>query len=201
MLPTTYDLLFKQYAGGIPTTFMKALAQRESNFNPRNASGPAWGLMQITEVVRNSFNQRFGTGYSRSDLLDPRVNVRMAGDLLRRIVTAYNQHPAPNMKEDWSNPEYVKLVLAGWNSGYSEGGGVGKVARYLYARGIPVTHDNVFRYAGAAGATSQLQRDDKRRWQAGVASLYFAEGGPGAPVLLYAAVTAGLIYGIYRYLS
>lgn len=201
MLPTTYDALFRSYGSGIPINFMRALTQRESNFNPRNATGPAWGLMQITEVVRRSYNSRHRTNYSRNDLLNPKVNVMMAGDLLRRIEHAYSKHPDPNMKPDWSNPEFVKLVLAGWNSGYSEGGGVGKVASWLEARGMPVTHDNVFRYAGKVGATTQLQRPEKAAWQRGVAHLYFAEGGEGTPVVLYALITAGLVYGIYRYLS
>jgi soluble lytic murein transglycosylase-like protein len=201
MLPKTYDALFVRYGGGLPLNFMRALAYKESTFNPNNASGPAWGLMQITEVVRKSYNQRHGTSYSRSDLLNPQVNVMMAGDLLRRIAAAYSKHADRNMKPDWGNPEFVKLVLAGWNSGYSEGGGVGKVSRYLSSRGVPVTHDNVFRYAAAAGATTQLQKPAKQAWQRSVSDLYFAEGGPGAPVLLYAAITAGLIFGIYRYLS
>lgn len=149
--------------------YLRALVKRESSFNPADTSGPAWGLMQITETVRS------GTGYSRSQLLDPEVNVKLGADLLNRISTAYAKHPAKNMKPDWSNPEFVKLVTAGWNSGYSEGGGVGKVARYLHARGIPVTHDNVFQYAGAAGATKHLQNPAKQLWQRSVSDLYFTQ--------------------------
>jgi len=203
MLPTTFDPIYRKYAGDVPVTLLKALTQRESGFNPSDASGPAWGLMQITEVVRNSYNSRYRTSYSRADLLNPEVNIKMATELLNRIAEGYAKHPSPNMRTNWSNPEFVKLVLAGWNSGYSEGGGVGKVASFLEARGIPVTHDNVFAYASSAGATTQLQKDDKRRWQAGVSSLYFAEGGDerGARTLLYVVATVGLIYGAYRYFS
>jgi soluble lytic murein transglycosylase-like protein len=200
-LPTAYDALFNRYRESIPLNFMKALTQRESNFNPKNASGPAWGLMQITEVVRHSYNKRHGTSYSRADLLNPAINVKMAADLLKRIVTAYAKHPAANMKTSWSNPEFVKLVLAGWNSGYSEGGGVGKVARYLHDRGLPVTHDNVFQYANAAKATYQLQRDEKRRWQAGVASLYFSEGGAGSSLFLNLAVAVGAAAIAYKFIE
>lgn len=137
--------------------------------NPGDTSGPAWGLMQITEVVRQ------GQTASRNDLLDPEVNVRIGTGLLKRIVDAYGKHRDLNMKKDWGNPEFVNLVLAGWNSGYSEGGGVGKVASYLESRGVPVTHDNVFKFAAAAGATSQLQKPGKQAWQKSVTDLYFRQ--------------------------
>jgi soluble lytic murein transglycosylase-like protein len=168
-LPTTFDPLFRRYAGSVPVAYLRALAQRESSFNPQNATGPAWGLLQITEVVRQ------GTGYSRSQLLDPEVNIKLGAGLLNRIAQSYAKHADKNMQTDWSNPEFVKLVTAGWNSGYSDGGGVGKVARYLHDRGIPVTHDNVFKYAGAAGATKHLQNPQKQLWQRSVSDLYFAQ--------------------------
>ena len=134
---------------------MRALSKRESNQDPGDTRGPAWGLMQVVEVVRNSWNKRKpGEALSRPDLLDPVTNVRVASDLLNRIVIAYGKHPDKNMQEDWSNPAFVQLVTAGWNSGYSESGGVGRVARYLEANQIPVTHDNVFRYAVAGSYTA-----------------------------------------------
>lgn len=162
--------------------FLRALSKRESNMNPSDTHGPAWGLMQVVEVVRNSWNKRKPSqAISRTDLLNPAINVRVATDLLNRISKAYAKHPDPNMKPDWSNPEFVKLLVAGWNSGYSEGGGVGKVARYLEGRGIPVTHDNVFKYAGAAGATKHLQTSGRQNWQRSVADLYFHQPDAPAP--------------------
>lgn len=175
-LPDTYDSLFRRHGGKVPVAFARALVSRESNFNPRQATGPAWGLMQIVEPVRSEYRNIAPT---RAHLLDAETNIRIGLGLLNRIVTAYAKHPDPNMKTNWSNPEFVKLVLAGWNSGYSEGGGVGKVARYLESRGIPVTHNNVFAFASAAGATSQLQKTAKRDWQAGVANLYFQQPDAG----------------------
>lgn len=132
--------------------------------------------------VLPSYNKRRGTNYSSKDLFDPEINVKIATDLLNRITVAMDKHPDPNMKWNPSNPESVKLLLAGWNSGYSEAAGLGKVARYLESRGIPVTHENVFTFAREAGGTHFLQReqyDKKRRWQAGVADLYFRQ--PDAP--------------------
>ena len=186
-LPSTYDNLFTKHAGGIPVEFLKALTLRESNFNPGEDHYPGYGLMQITPIVVE------GTQYRHDDMLAPEPNIKVGAALIRRISTAYAKHPSPNMKPDWGNPEFVKLVLAGWNSGYSEAGGVGKVAKYLEMRDIPVTHDNVFKYAGAAGATRHLQNDAKRRWQAGVSSLYFANRSPLRFVAIAGGVTLAAI--------
>jgi len=172
---------------------MKALTKNESGFNPSDTSGPAWGLMQLVETVRNGYNDRHGTNYSRNDLLSPDTNVKIASDLLNRIVIAYGKHPDPNMKENWHNPEFVKLVTAGWNSGYSEGGGVGKVAKYLEAKGIPVTHDNVFEFADDAGATKHLSNPQKKAWQQKVASTFYQVGGPGKGGIVAGALIAGAV--------
>lgn len=202
-LPTTFDPIFNAYRKRIPLNYMRALTKRESNFNPNESNDPAWGLMQVVPIVRNDYNARNGTAYTKQDLLNPAVNVKMVADLLNRVVLAYGRHPDRNMKEYWSNPEFAKLVTAGWNSGYSEGGGVGKVATYLESRGIPVTHDNVFQYAAAAGATTQLQKADKRNWQRSVVDLYFLEGGPGgdvASIFFKLVLTAAVSWAIYNYL-
>jgi soluble lytic murein transglycosylase-like protein len=199
--------LFEKHAGRLPVPFLRALAKRESNMDPNDTQGPAWGLMQVVEVVRNSWNQRKpGQAVSRPQLLDPNTNVKIATDLLNRIAGQYTKHPDPNMKPDWSNPEFVKLLVAGWNSGYSEAGGVGRVARYLRERGIPVTHDNVFRYASAAGATKHLQNPGRQRWQRSVADLYFRQPDAPAPgehslgsfiLKLSVAVLAGVLISRY----
>lgn len=149
--------------------------------NPNEQEWPAYGLMQVVPVVRESWNKRKGENWQHADLLNPELNVRMATDLLNRIVMGYQHHPDPNMKEDWSNPEFVNLVVAGWNSGYSEAAGVGKAARYLESRGIPVTHNNVFKYASAAGATQHLQNPTKQKWQKTVTDLYFRQPDAPAP--------------------
>lgn len=176
-LPTEFDSVFNRHRGTIPIEFVRALAKNESNFNPKDQSGPAWGILQVTEVVRKDHNQR-GGNVSRHDLLDPDTNSKVALGLIQRIVAAYQKHPDKNLREDWSNPEFVKLLVAGWNSGYSEAGGVGKVAKWLHLKGIPVTHDNVFKHAKEARATKFLQLDlfpQKYRWQKKVAQAYFDE--------------------------
>ena len=179
MILKSYDPVFRAHAGRIPVAFLRALAMRESSLNPNENTSPAYGLMQLVNTVRLEYNQLRNTHYSQSDLLNPDINVKIASDLLHRIMTAYARHPDPNMQPNFSNPEFVKLLVAGWNSGYSEGGGVGKVARYLEARGLPVTHDNVFANAGAAGATTHLQNAQKKAWQRSVADLYFSQPDAG----------------------
>lgn len=178
-LNRAYDGIFAKYANHLPINFMRALSYRESQLNPNEANDPAWGLMQVVSSVREGYNSRYGTSYTKQDLLNPDINVKLAADLLNRIVVAYGKHSDRNMKEDWSNPDFVALVVAGWNSGYSEAAGVGHVASYLESRSIPVTHSNVFKYASAAGGTVHLQNAAKQSWQQSVVKLYFDEGGPG----------------------
>lgn len=203
-LSRKFDPVFRKYRGRLPVAFMRALAERESGMDPSDAVAPAYGLMQVVPSVRESWNERKGESWTQDDLLDPDLNVRIAADLLNRIVVAYGKHPDPNMQEDWSNPEFVNLLVAGWNSGYSEAAGVGRVARYLESRGIPVTHDAVFRYAAAAGGTRHLQNDRKRLWQKSVTRLYFLQPDrpAGRASILGVALVAALFgWVLYRHLT
>lgn len=190
-LTTKYDPIFRRYQGRLPVAFLRALAQRESGLNPSSvmpgSPNAARGLMQVVGVARDGHNERHGTRYTPDDLLDPDVSVRIAADLINRIVGYYQAYAAPNLRENWANPEFVKLVVAGWNAGYSKGGGVQKVVSYLLARGIPVTHDNVFAYAGAAGAVKYLQDPKRQAWQRSVADLFYQQAdwrvGVGGSIL------------------
>lgn len=158
----------------------------------------ARGLMQVVGVVRQDYNQRNGTAYTADDLLNPEINVKLAAAVLNQIVTAYGKHPSPNMRENWGNPEYVKLVTAGWNGGYSESAGVGKVASYLEQRGMPVTHDSVYANAAAAGGVVYLQLDGRRAWQRSVSDLYFAQPDAGGGSLMTFLGLAALAWGAYK---
>ena len=69
-----------------------------------------------------------------------------------------------------------RIVTLGWNAGYSEAGGVGRVARYLERLGIvDITIDLVHKYARAAGATKHLANPAKVRWCKSVVALYLRE--------------------------
>jgi hypothetical protein len=190
-----FDGVFQAHRGELPLAFVRALAYSESRLDPLDkhtpATGSAWGLMQVVDIVRREYNERHGTSYTSDDRLNPAVNVRIACDLLGRIVRQYRtKHPrAPNLQTDWGNLEFVKLVIAGWNSGYAETRGVGLIAHYLEGRGIPVTHDAVFAHAAATpGAKAQNFTDAKRAWQRKVAERYFLEGGPDTGVNMVASL-------------
>jgi len=176
-LARDFDRVFETYRGSIPIEFLRALATRESGMDPAERKGPAWGLMQIIEAVRLDYNRAHRTKYTREHLLDPRVNVAMGCWLIRTIAKSYEKHHAdvPNLRTDWTNRRWLELVVFGWNGGYSERGGVGKVAHYLKKHGLPVHLDNVWLYADVAGASRHLQRRDKRDWSKSVVELYLAE--------------------------
>ncbi len=205
-LTTQYDPIFERHRGRLPVAYLRALAQRESGLRPELAmpggAGAARGILQVVGVVREDFNKRNGTSYTAEDLLNPDVNVKIAADLLNRIIGYYRAHPSKNLKEDWRNPEFVKLLTAGWNAGFSEAAGVGKVASYLEAAGIPVTHDSVFANAAAAGGVTYLQRDERRAWQRSVAELYYQQPdrfdtGAGIVTVVLVALAG---WGAYRIL-
>lgn len=199
-LTTKYDAIFQQYGRPIPAAYLRALGYKESGLNAADTSG-AIGLLSIENVVRESYNERHGTAYTTADLTDPRVNVLIVADHLKYIAGRFAKHPSRNMKTDWTNPEFVKILTAGWNSGHSEapnGGGVGCAASYLERNGIPVTHDNLFQYAAAAGCTRHLQNTAKQLWQRAVVDLYLAQ--PDAPKggdLVKMALAGFVVWGAY----
>jgi len=178
LAPRSYDALFAEYGNGIPVAYLRALAWRESSMNPRSNAGPAWGLLQVVEVVRKDYNQRHGTNYERRELLDPAVNIAIASDVLARIVDGYARfHPeAINLQADWSNPLFVELLTFGWNAGFSERGGVGRVANHLTRRGFDdFTIDDVFGAAKQAGVSPHLSNPKKVAFSKGVTTQYLRE--------------------------
>jgi len=177
-LSRAFDPIFERYRGAIPIEYVRALAQRESGMKPGERSGPAWGLMQVVEVVRVDYNQAHGTHYARTDLLDPAVSVAMACWLLRFIIDSYQRnHPnVPNLRADWDNPRFAELLTAGWNAGFSEKGGVGRVARYLEKLGTTdIDLDQVHDHARLAGASRHLSNEAKVKWCKSVVTLYQRE--------------------------
>jgi hypothetical protein len=203
-LTTQFDPIFKKYAGKIPVAYLRALGYRESGLraDAANAGGPnaARGLLQVVGVLREDYNRRHGTNYVSNDLLDPDLNVKIAADLLNLIVVAYGKHPSKNLQVDWHNPEFVKLLTAGWNAGFSEAAGVGKVARYLEQRSELVTHDNVFANAAAAGGVVYLQRPDRANWHRSVADLYYLQPDRFDTAMGFGTVLlAGfVVWGVYK---
>lgn len=176
-LSRAFDPVFETYRGSIPIEFLRALCTRESDMNPAERSGPAWGLMQIVEAVRLDYNRAHRTRYRREDLLDPCVNVAIGCWLLRTIIKSYAKHhpDVPNLRADWDNVRFAELLIGGWNAGFSEKAGVGYMATYLKAHSLAVNLDNVHQYAELAAASRHLQNAKKVRWCKGVAALYLRE--------------------------
>jgi hypothetical protein len=173
-----FDSMFAEHGRGLPVAYLRALAKRESNMDPFDTVDPAWGLLQVIEVVRLDYNRRHGTTHSRRDLLDPVTNITIVAEALRRIIDSYRRnHPTvPNLQEDFDNPRFVELLTFGWNAGYSERAGVGRVAKYLEARGITdLTIDTVHASAVAAKASRHLRRADKVAWCKSVRALFQRE--------------------------
>jgi hypothetical protein len=55
--PRTYDDVFARRGRGLPVPYLRALALHESDMRARLADGPAWGLLQVIEVVREDHNR------------------------------------------------------------------------------------------------------------------------------------------------
>jgi hypothetical protein len=174
----TFDRLFIQHARGIPIAFLRALAYGESRLNPRADNGHAVGLLQVEHVVRLDYNRRHGATYTREDLFDPAINIRVGVDALRTIIASYRRRHAAfqNLQEDWNNYRFIELLAQGWNAGWSDRAGVGRVAHHLAAHGsTSITAELVQEHAAAAGATRHLLEPRRLAWAKSVARHYTQE--------------------------
>jgi hypothetical protein len=173
-----FDSLFAAYGQAIPVPYLRALAAHESDMHASANDGAAAGLLQVVDVVRVDFNQRHKTHFTRADLLVPLVNVQVAADTIRRIVESYRTHHAtiPNLHEDWRNPRFLELVTFGWNAGFSERAGVGRVAGALEDAGrTDVTIDLIAATAPSVSASRHLSDARKVTYAKHVTATYFAE--------------------------
>lgn len=96
---------------GVDAHLLQALAQLESNFNPRAISrSGAVGLMQLMPHTASSVGGLRGNARSlRQQLLDPATNVQAAARYVRTLMDTFDQR--------------LDLVLAAYNAG------VGRVHR------------------------------------------------------------------------
>lgn len=173
-----FDAVFQRYRGDIPIEYLRAVVQRESNGQPSVRAGNAIGLMQIVPVVLGDYNKRHGTAYGSEHLTNPATNVAIGCELLRIIIKSYRKnHPRiRSLQADWNNPQFVELLTFGWNAGFSEAGGVGRVARYLEGLGaVDITIDQVAAHAKLAGASKHLSNPAKVAWCKSVVALYLRE--------------------------
>jgi hypothetical protein len=208
-----YDHLFRAHGGALPISFLRALAYSESKLRPdyelkkgidldtriRRDNGKKdsyWGLFQVgVKNVLPGYNSRSGYHADKEQLFDASMNTRIAAwhinDMVRNYADYAQRYGIDNLKPNWNNLEFVRLLLAGWNSGHSRAAGVQAAALWLHKKGLPVTHENIFLPRGKAlkfkkgklvegNKTKYLKRPayhKKQIWQAKVARRYFEQRG------------------------
>lgn len=178
-LPKTWDAIFEKRLS-VPVEYARALTWLESGQDPRQKTGSHWGLFQVGPENLADYNKASGTSWTMEDMLDPDRNAQVFAFESERIRAAL---VGAGLAENWQDRNWVRLFTAGWNSGYSNTAGVGKVLRWLKANGKELTHDNVFMFAKQAGGHWTLQSGNskaaaKYKWQRDVAATYAAEAVP-----------------------
>jgi len=169
VLDAGYDSVYAAQCPRIPVEYLRALAAKESDTNPRETKGGAWGLLQVVESVRLDYNKKFGTSYTRQDLLIPSVNVKIACDLFGTIASGLGG-------VDWSDIQQVNVFTFAWNAGWSQSTGVTGVVAYLKTQDQPVTIDTVsIAAATLPWASKYLTDSSKVAWCKKVGALYLHE--------------------------
>lgn len=178
-LTRRFDDLFRQHGQGLPVAYLRALAYAESGLNPSDPKG----LINVVPIALADYNRRHPEAPIGPDRMrDPASNIRVAADILRAIVGSYrrNHGDVPNLIEDWGNPRFVELLTLGWNAGFSELAGVGRVVRYLMvqpqaSRPAAVTVDVIAANARTYDASAHLSNPRKLAFAKRVAATYAHE--------------------------
>jgi hypothetical protein len=200
----TYDAVFERHRGFIPLSFLRALAYSESGLradsdmlkeHPEAKSG-AIGLFQTMGEVLNDWNLRHPSEtYTRDQLTDPEVATRVGVNLVERIAKSYTNNHPKTLTMDWTDPRWVALLAAGFNAGYSEGGGLGHIVGLMEKEGISKDRVTVDTVQQMAAHLRDAAKDPKRYsgrfladpkrlayWKT-VANRYQIDRGAGADVL------------------
>lgn len=127
----TFDAVFDKFRDNIPLEFLKALAFSASGLNPSKSAHESAGLFMISVPALTSYDKKFGGSHVPKDLADPILNTQIAVWILKNIVTYYASNFPRSMKEDWTNKDFVALVVHGYNVGYREPNGVGAAVKQL----------------------------------------------------------------------
>lgn len=175
-LSRAHDDIFRQHGRAIPVAYLRALAHAESGMR---ADDPL-GLINVVPIALADYNRRHPAEVVRApDLRRPEVSVRVASDILRTIIASYARHhpDVVALREDWDNPVFVELLTFGWNAGFSQRAGVGRVVAHLrrVAPSTPITIDSVARAARDAGAADTLRNPRKLSYCKGVVAAYLRE--------------------------
>lgn len=215
--PRDFDTLFEKYSthwpSYLPVPFLRALTKNESSFNPNETKGPAWGLMQVgidgfpdaayapiltgapvgkSGKVLLSWNTKGKPGgpYTPPDVLDPETNIKIATELLSRIVRVLESVGLGTF--NWNSYDHVGILVASWNAGYSKSSGAARMVKWLVDNGHEVTLKNFYYMAAEAriaiavekygesptpeqfnlALTNQLSRHQKYDWWNKVVATY-----------------------------
>lgn len=195
-----FDPIFEKYKGNIPVAYLRTLGYFESRLNPKGTTprSSARGLMQVVSMVRKDYNERHGTNYTPDDLFNPDINVKIAADLLNRIVTAYANYLPDTLSPDWTSPRYVTLVTLGWNAGYSRAAGVQFIAKKLREEGVPpgeITAQRVIAASKRVGANNKWSKYDmaaKLAWAKRITNTYLRLQ-PEGPRIAKAKSSGGMV--------
>ena len=191
MISTRFDTLFSSLSGGlIPTAFLRVLSFHESSLNPDavTPSSHATGLFQTTQTVIDEYNLHHGTKHTLEDAKDPTLSTKIGTELLAQIVSGYRKNHPRSLATNWADPRFIGLLVAGFNAGYSERGGVGKVVGELERAGIPaerITVDTVAQAAKSAGASKYLSQPDRLRYWKAVTASYLKEIAKTEPEVIH----------------
>ena len=151
-----FDTIFEKYRGNIPHAFLLVLAETTSNLNPNFSSKGSAGLFGISAAALDAFNKAKGENNGVDALADPILSTRIATWILQKIVTYYAANYPTIMAEDWSNQEYVSLVMHGYNAGYSEPKGLGAAIKKFVNTPNKLTIEAVAQVAKEIGLDPNL---------------------------------------------
>jgi hypothetical protein len=171
-----FQQLLAEMAAGIPPAYLAAVAEAESAFNPQATNGHAAGLFQITPPVLKDYNDHHGTAYTRTDLLDPLLNTRIAVEHIHAILDLYSTIPA--LRPDWSDRRWIELLTLGWNAGHV---GVARVVRAMQRADVPTdrtTADTVHTAALALPNPGYLADPKHVRFAKAITASFFGDKKP-----------------------
>jgi hypothetical protein len=190
-LASLYDSVFEKYRNNIPLNFLKALATKASGLNTNKSTNYGAGLFMISNAVLDAFNSKMKTTYKATDLVDPSVNTQMAVYVINNIVGYYAANYPKTMIENWNNPEYVALVVHGYNNGYKEPKGVGAAIKAVEnAAPGKMSLDTVAQAAKTLSLSPEMYSAGGLAFAKNVASLTVASPKPATSAAVLPAPSA-----------
>lgn len=174
-VPRDYDSLFAAIGkvSDLPPALFKSNSWSESKFEATARPKPtswnphpqATGFGQITSDVLATFNKHMKTNYTEDkDMTDPVKNLQVQAYLFSLAVNSLKSNT--HLKEDWSDPRWVGLVLLAYGAGYSMTQGVPLIVKIMEVHGVPdekITPLTVTQVAGTAFPRSKIYVAPEKR--------------------------------------